>query len=128
MKRKSAFCVAQLWSWAFFLECARVRRASTDPSAVRAASNWNKRSHGAPRQAAAAVVERRFATALLLGVFPTDGDVLQHVFWRAQRHGSPLVDALGLDVQDGLVAGGGHAARLLNDEGHGVALVQQAQL
>lgn len=84
---------------------------------------WRKRSDGA-----AAAVERRFATALLPGVFPTDGDVLQHVFWGAHRHGSPLVDALGLDVQDGLVAGGGHAARLLNDVGHGVALVQQAQL
>lgn len=69
-----------------------------------------------------------FAAASLFGVFLTDVDVLQHVFGGAHCHGGPLVDALGLDVQDGLKASGGHAARLLHDEGHRVALVQQAQL
>lgn len=97
-----------------------------EPSAIVGASNSN--SPEAFRQAAVAAVARRFAAASLLGVFLTDGDVLQHIFRGAQRHGSPLVDAFGLDVQDGLVAGGGHAASLLNDEGHGVSLIQQAQL
>lgn len=61
-------------------------------------------------------------------MFLTDGYVLQHVVGGAQSHGSPLMDALWLDVQDVLVAGGGHAARLLNDVSHGVAFVQQSQL
>lgn len=64
----------------------------------------------------------------LLGVFLADGDVLQHVLAGAHSHRSSLVDALRLDVQDVLEARGGHAARLLHDEGHGVAFVQQAQL
>lgn len=38
------------------------------------------------------------------------------------------MDVLRLDVQDVLVAGGGHAARLLDDVSHGVALVEQPQL
>lgn len=58
----------------------------------------------------------------------TDGDVLQHVLRGAHSHRSQLMDALWLDVQDVLVARGGHAARLLHDEGHGVAFVQQSQL
>lgn len=64
----------------------------------------------------------------LLGVFLADGDVLQHVLAGAHSSRSSLVDALRLDVQDVLEARGGHAARLLHDEGHGVAFVQQAQL
>lgn len=64
----------------------------------------------------------------LLGMFLADGDVLQHVLRGAHSHWSPLMDALRLDVQDGLQAGGGHAARLLYDVGHGVAFVQQPQL
>lgn len=61
-------------------------------------------------------------------MFLADSDVLQDVVRGAHSHGGPLVDARGLDVQDGLEAGGGHAARLLNDEGHGVSFVQQPQL
>lgn len=68
------------------------------------------------------------SAASLLGMLLTDGDVLQHVLGGAQSHRSPLMDALWLDVQDVLVARGGHAARLLHDEGHGVAFVQQSQL
>lgn len=64
----------------------------------------------------------------LLGVFLADGDVLQHILRGAHSHRSSLVDALRLDVQDVLKACGGHAARLLHDEGHGVAFVQQPQL
>lgn len=69
-----------------------------------------------------------FAFFSLLPVLLADGDVLQHVLGGAQGDGSPLVDGLGLDVQDGLEAGGGHAARLLHDVSHGVAFVQQPQL
>lgn len=61
-------------------------------------------------------------------MFLTDGDVLQHVVGGAHSHRSPLMDAVRLDVQDVLVAGGGHAARLLYDVSHGVAFVQQTQL
>lgn len=57
-----------------------------------------------------------------------DGDVLLHVVGGTQGHWRPLVDARRLDVQDVLVARGGHATRLLNDVSHGVALVQQPQL
>lgn len=38
------------------------------------------------------------------------------------------MEPFGLDVQDSLRAGGGDAPRLLDDEGYGVALVQQPQL
>lgn len=68
------------------------------------------------------------APASLLGVLLTDGDVLLHVVGGAHGHGRPLMDAPRLDVQDVLVAGGGHAARLLDDVRHGVALVEQPQL
>lgn len=68
------------------------------------------------------------APASLLGVLLADGDVFLHVVGGAHGHGRPLVDALRLDVQDVLVARGGHAARLLDDVSHGVALVQQPQL
>lgn len=57
-----------------------------------------------------------------------DGNVLLHVVGRAQHHGDPLVDVGGLDVQNVAGPRGGHAARLLHDERHGVALVQQPQL
>lgn len=61
-------------------------------------------------------------------MFLVDGDVLQHVLGGAHSHWRPLMDVVRLDVQDVLQAGGGHAARLLNDVGHGVAFVQQPQL
>lgn len=57
-----------------------------------------------------------------------DGDVLLHVVGGPQGHRRPLVDADWLDVQDSLVSCGGHATGLLDDVGHGVALVQQSQL
>lgn len=61
-------------------------------------------------------------------MFLADGDVLQHVLRGAHSHWRTLMDVVGLDVQDGFQAGGGHAARLLHDVGHGVAFVQQPQL
>lgn len=61
-------------------------------------------------------------------MFLTDGDVLSHVVTGAQSHRGPLMDALRLDVEDVLEAGGGHAACLLDDVSHGVAFVQQTQL
>lgn len=64
----------------------------------------------------------------LPGVLLADGDVLQHVLGGAHGHGGPLVDALGLDVQDVLEAGGGHASCLLHDVRHRVAFIQQPQL
>lgn len=68
------------------------------------------------------------APASLPGVLLADGDVFLHVVGGAHGHGRPLVDALRLDVQDVLVARGGHATSLLNDVSHGVALIQQPQL
>lgn len=68
------------------------------------------------------------APASLLGALLADGDVFLHVVGGAHGHGHPLVDAIRLDVQDVLVARGGHAARLLDDVSHGVALIQQPQL
>jgi len=62
-------------------------------------------------------------SSLLPGVLLADGDVLQDVLGGAHGHGRPLVDAVGLDVQERLEAGGGQAARLLHNEGHGVAFV-----
>ena len=113
---KSAF-LAQLWSLAFFFfffgERLHIPLQPLPP-----------RRNGDTRL----FVLVTFTAVSLFGVFLTDGNVLQHIFGRAHCHGRPLVDALGLDVQDGLEAGGGHAACLLHDEGHGVALIQQAQL
>ena len=57
-----------------------------------------------------------------------DGNILQHILRGAHSHRSPLMDTLGLDVQDILKAGGGHASCLFHDVGHGVAFVQQSQL
>lgn len=82
-----------------------------------------KKSHMKQR-----VAEPALSAASLLGVLLADGHVLHDVVGGAHGHGRPLVDALRLDVQDVLVARGGHAARLLHDEGHGDALVQQPQL
>lgn len=56
------------------------------------------------------------------------GQVLVDVVCGADHEGHPLVQRLRLDVQDPLGAGGGQASRLLDEEGDGVALVQQAQL
>lgn len=54
--------------------------------------------------------------------------VLLDVFRGADHEGHPLVQGLWLDVQYPLGAGGCHASRLLDEEGDGVALVQQPQL
>lgn len=56
------------------------------------------------------------------------GQELVDVVRGAHHEGHPLVEPFGLDVQDSLRAGGGDAPRLLDDEGYGVALVQQPQL
>lgn len=56
------------------------------------------------------------------------GQVLVDVVWRAHHEGDPLVEGFGLDVQDPLGPGGGEAPGLLDQEGDGVALVEQAQL
>lgn len=56
------------------------------------------------------------------------GQELVDVVRGAHHEGHPLMEPLGLDVQDPLRAGGGDAPRLLHDEGYGVALVQQPQL
>lgn len=56
------------------------------------------------------------------------GQVLVDVVRGADHKGHPLVEPLRLDVQHPLSAGGGEAPGLLNDEGDGVALVQQPQL
>lgn len=111
MRSKSAFFGTALVFG--FLECVRIPLQSLPPL-----RNGDTRLF----------FKGPFAAASLFGVFLTDGNVLQHIFRGAHCHGRPLVDALGLDVQDGLEAGGGHAACLLHDEGHGVALIQQAQL
>ena len=53
---------------------------------------------------------------------------LLDVFRWAEEDGGTLVYGLWLHVQDGHGARGGHAARLLHDEGHRVTLVHQPQL
>lgn len=87
------------------------------------AEREKKKSHMKQRFAGPAL-----SAASLLGVLLADGHVLHDVVGGAHGHGRPLVDARRLDVQDVLVARGGHAARLLHDEGHRDALVQQPQL
>lgn len=57
-----------------------------------------------------------------------NGNVLLDVFRGAQDYRNPLVDVLWLDVQHVHLPRGGHAASLLDDKRHGVALVQQPQL
>lgn len=57
-----------------------------------------------------------------------EGQVLVDVVGGADHEGHPLVERLGLDVQYPLGASGGQASRLLDEEGDGVALVQQPQL
>lgn len=57
-----------------------------------------------------------------------EAQVLVDVVGGADHEGHPLVQGLWLDVQYPLGARGGHASRLLDEEGDGVALVQQPQL
>src|SRR3990167_10293608 len=47
---------------------------------------------------------------------------------RAEDYRHALVQTGRLDIHDALVAGGGHAARLFDDEGHRIGLIHQAQL
>src|SRR3569832_2990784 len=57
--------------------------------------------------------------------------VLHHFFHfvlRPQDHRHALVQTLGGHGHDALAARGARAARLLDDEGHGIGLVHQAQL
>lgn len=56
------------------------------------------------------------------------GQELVDIIRGADHEGHPLMEPFGLDVQHSLSAGGGEAPRLLDDEGDGVALVQQPQL
>lgn len=68
-----------------------------------------------------------FSLAASLVLFDK-GQVLVDVVDRTDHEGNPLVQRLRLDVQDPLRAGGGQASGLLDEEGDGVALVQQPQL
>src|SRR5690606_36643746 len=61
---------------------------------------------------------------LLLGVIAADA--LDFVL-RAEDHTDALVQLLGLDVQDALLAVDRSAAGLFDDHAHGVGLVHQAQ-
>mmetsp|Transcript_4980 Transcript_4980/g.10733 ORF Transcript_4980/g.10733 Transcript_4980/m.10733 type:complete len:262 (+) Transcript_4980:506-1291(+) len=58
------------------------------------------------------------------------GEGLQvlHLLLGADVEGHALVDRLGLDVQHACLAGGAGTASLLCNEGHGCALVEQAEL
>ena len=53
---------------------------------------------------------------------------LVDVIARSQEDGRALVNVVGLDVEDGTATVGGDASCLFDDEGHGVAFVQQPQL
>lgn len=61
-------------------------------------------------------------------VFLKDGDVLLDIIRGAHHHRYPLMDVLGLDVQDVGGPCGGHSSSLLHDEGHGVALIEKSEL
>ena len=54
--------------------------------------------------------------------------VVVDVIGGAHHEGRPLVERLWLDVHYPHGARGGDASRLLNEEGDGVALIQQPQL
>lgn len=56
------------------------------------------------------------------------GEILLHVIWGPQNKGDSLVNGLRLHVQHRLGTCGRQAPRLLNDEGHGIALVQEPEL
>ena len=55
-------------------------------------------------------------------------DQLVDVIARSQEDGRALVDGVGLNVENGTAAVRCDSARLLDDERHRVALVQQSQL
>lgn len=61
-------------------------------------------------------------------VFLKNGDVLLDIIRGAHHHRYPLMDVLGLDVQDVGGPCGGHSSGLLHDEGHGVALIEKSEL
>lgn len=61
-------------------------------------------------------------------MFLKDRDVLLDIIRGTHHHRNPLMEALGLDVQDVGGPCGGHPSGLLHDEGHGVALIQQSEL
>ena len=51
-----------------------------------------------------------------------------HIFLGSQEDWSPLMNAFWLNVKDWPMAGACHSARILHDEGHWVALVEEAKL
>jgi hypothetical protein len=51
-----------------------------------------------------------------------------HFVFRTEDHRHPLVQFFRLDVEDAPAPVGGRAARLLDDEGHRIGFVHQAQL
>lgn len=61
-------------------------------------------------------------------VLPKNGEIFVYIIRGAKDNGNPLVNRGGLDVQNIHGPCGGHASRLLHDEGHGVTLIQQPQL
>lgn len=61
-------------------------------------------------------------------MFLKDRDVLLDIIRGTHDHRYPLMEALGLDVQDVGGPGGGHPSGLLHDEGHRVALIEQSEL
>src|SRR5512144_2351905 len=85
---------------------------------ARAASAWAR-----PSPTAATT---RSPTRWASGLAVVGGDALDFVL-RAEHHRDALVQLLRLDVEDSGLAVRGLAARLLDDEGHRVRLVHQAQ-
>ena len=71
---------------------------------------------------------KRLSSASLGVVFLEDGNVLLYIVRRAHYDRAALVDCLWLNVQNVHATRGCHATRLLHDEGHRVALIQQPQL
>lgn len=61
-------------------------------------------------------------------MFLYTGEILLYIIWGPQNKGDPLVNALGLHIQDRLGACGCCASRLLNDVGHRIALIQEPEL
>ena len=63
-------------------------------------------------------------SSLRSGVFLVQRQHILHVQPGAKEDGGAFVDGLGLNVQNGSVAGAGQPTRVLHDEGDGIALIQ----
>lgn len=63
-----------------------------------------------------------------LRVFLNKRQVLVDVIRGAHHEGHPLMEGIRLNVQYPLGAGGGDSSSLLDEEGDGIALIQQPQL